>query len=301
LKEKRKIVICEDQIIYSEKERYYVFSYNIVNSTKNVILSDYFVMKNIKNSNLLDVFNRIEDEIKFSLASKINIDIECIDDYDLYFNNCTTGIFFHEFIGHMLEADHYYKSPISDKYDVIFNEHLTVYENFNLDGRYDDLGNEIISDLELLKNGRINKLMNCVTSRYLYNQEQSGNSIQGNNVESIYPRMQHMYICSGSQKFEELISKTHKGLYIEKINLGEVNTFTGDFIVEVEIAFLIENGKRNLPVEPLILYFNINELAKKRILLDNTLKRFYNLCGKKGAVVKVEYTVPSILIKSSVG
>ncbi|MBE2914302.1 hypothetical protein HPK00_13275 [Anoxybacillus flavithermus] len=90
-----------------------------------------------------------------------------------------------------------------------------------------------------------------------------------------------------------------KGIYVKKLNMGEVNTHTGDFTVEVEMSYLIENGKCTSEVEPFMMTFNIFELANRELLLGNEVKTFYNLCGKRGSVVKVAYTVPALGIKAS--
>ena len=298
LKEKRKIIFNHNGVIYVNKERYYIFSYNVVHhNTQQMSLSDYIIVESLHYDDFLNVLQRIEEEIQFMFKKKIKlIDIES---YDLYFHPYATGIFFHEFIGHLLEADHFFTSPLVYQQGFKFKENINIIENYGLYQRYDDLGNIIYPNIELVKKGKLKNLLNSEITKYIYRQQSSGNAIQGNNTADIYPRMQHMYICPGAKPIEDSLTQTMKGVYVKKLNMGEVNTYTGDFTVEVEMSYLIENGKCTSEVEPFMMTFNIFELANRELLLGNEVKTFYNLCGKRGSIVKVAYTVPALGIKAS--
>lgn len=291
-KVKLKALITETGSLILDLDHYYIFSYNI-EYQKRIIISDFFILKNIED--IPFVFQKIESMIRFHFNKKMKIDNH--KNYNFLFNSQSAGIIFHEFIGHIIEADHFYKSPWLYNNTSIIDEDIIVLENYGLENRFDDFGFKINSNIEIIKDGNIVNTLDSFSTSVLYSTKNSGNSVQGQNVPITYPRMQHMFIDSKKEKIpkEHLLHFIGNGIYIEKLNMGEVNTITGDFSVEVLNSYCIQKGEIKESIEPFFLNYDLNSLKKTPILLGTDNNTHYNLCGKNGAIVKVSYTLPSVI------
>jgi TldD protein len=77
---------------------------------------------------------------------------------------------------------------------------------------------------------------------------------------------------------------------------GEVDPTTGDFVFEVNEAFLIENGELTLPVRGATLAGNGPEVLFKIDRLGNDLGFGVGSCGKDGQSVAVSDAQPTMRI-----
>lgn len=279
----------------NDLETYYIFSYNIFDNKRN-ISSDFFIVE--KPEDLQEKMKDIEDIIDYYYAPKEFLGNP--KNYSLLFDSCAAGILFHEFLGHLLEEDYFYKSFLKLKKKHLIDKSLKVYENYNCFNKLDDLGRNVIPNLLLIYKGEVINNISSNSTNILYSSKSTGNNIQGENNLCLYPRMRHMYIDSDISKInkEKILDFVKDGIYIKKINMGEVNTFTGDFSVEVQMSYLIKNNTIVNKIEPFFLNFHIEDFKGKSIFLSDDYKTYYNLCGKNGAIVKVAYTTPSIVIKN---
>ncbi|MFE4242013.1 metallopeptidase TldD-related protein [Peribacillus butanolivorans] len=275
------------------EENYYIISFNIDKSSVNLI-SDFQVTELINDDTVENVLDEIINEIKWSNYQKWKIP-EFSDNYEVVFNSYSSGLFFHEFIGHFLETDHFIRSSLSKCEKRVLSKNLNVYENYNISQTFDDNGDPIIKNIHLIYNGEI---INLLSSRWdNQNFKNSGNGRRGNLKLPVITRMRDMYIQPGLNSEGYYLKDIKKGIYIHKIGMGEVNIFSGDFSVEVSQGSLIESGQITKPLQPFYLYLDINKFLDKEIIVCSNSGEYNSLCGKKGSTVKVKYKSPSIIIK----
>lgn len=213
------------------------------------------------------------------------------------------GTMIHEAVGHGLEADlaceglSVYHKKMGEK---IANELITVIDDATIEGRrgsftFDDEGvpsqKTVLIEKGTLKN-------------YMFNREYSlreGTPSTGNGRRESFRfkpicRMTNTMIASGEHDPEEIVRSTEKGLFVRKMGGGQVNTVTGDFVFEVNEAYLIEKGKLGAPVRGAVLTGNGPRVMSSVDRVGSDLGFSLGTCGKDDQGVPVADAQPTIRI-----
>jgi TldD protein len=147
---------------------------------------------------------------------------------------------------------------------------------------------------------------NGILKGYLYDRltaMKDGCASTGNGRRESYQqkpivRMSNTLIAPGETAPEEIIRSVEKGLFVEKMGGGQVNTVNGDFVFEVSEGYLIENGEVGAPVRGATLTGNGPDVLKKIVLVGSDLGFGIGTCGKDGQGVPVADAQPTLLISS---
>ncbi|PEB54325.1 hypothetical protein CON65_03715 [Bacillus pseudomycoides] len=289
----KKSLFDSESLADLHEEAYYIISYNIDQFGINLI-SDFQVIERINKDSIHSVLAAIKNEIIWFHSAKKSLPKD-LDSCEVVFNSYSSGLFFHEFLGHFLETDHFYRSPLNRGKIWKFSRKLTIFENYRTLESFDDNGDPITKNIPLIRNGEILHLLSSRSDQQ--HSHNTGNGRRENLKMPVFTRMRSMFVQPGRTSEENHIKTINKGIYIHKIGMGEVNIFTGDFSVEVSQASLIESGKFTAPLEPFHLYLDIRHFFDKEIVFCSNSNEYHSLCGKKGATVKVKYISPSIIIK----
>jgi len=259
----------------------------------------YFILNAttyLTNTDIDKISNIIMNEITWSLSKKIQLN--STKNFDIILKNTAAGMFFHECIGHFLEADHYYNSPIRLLKDNKFcSRNITIIENLEYNYDVDDYGSNVCNSIQLIKDGYINNVLSNEVYSNLLGIKNTGNGITENTYMYPFIRMRNMKLLEKPNNIEELISNTDKGILIEKISMGEVNVYTGDFSILVTKSYIINNGVIKEELDEFVLNYNIRQLIEADMEVCNDIESCMSLCGKFGVVVKVNYCTPSVCIK----
>lgn len=98
--------------------------------------------------------------------------------------------------------------------------------------------------------------------------------------------VRNLYIEPGKKSEDELLEKVEKGIYVEKL-LGihsGINHLTGDMSIQCE-GFKIENGKKTIPVNQIVLSTNIFELFGNVKEIANNLEFFGSTGGAPSMLI----------------
>lgn len=289
----KKSIVDFDSLAGLQEEAYYIISYNINQLGINLI-SDFQVIERINKDSIHSILAAIRNEINWFHSTKKSLPKD-LDSYNVVFNSYSSGLFFHEFLGHFLETDHFFRSPLNREKVCKFSQELTILENYRILESFDDNGDPITKNIPLIRNGEILRLLSSRSDQQ--HSHNTGNGRRENLKMPVITRMRSMFVQPGRISEENHIKTINKGIYIHKIGMGEVNIFTGDFSVEVSQASLIESGRFTASLEPFHLYLDIRNFFDKEIVFCSNSNEYHSLCGKKGATVKVKYISPSIIIK----
>jgi TldD protein len=213
------------------------------------------------------------------------------------------GTMIHEAIGHGLEADlaqqglSVYSKKIGER---VASPQITVVDDPTLPQKrgsyaFDDEGTPSQRTL-LVEEG--------ILKRYLYDRltalkegmESTGNGRRESYQQKPIPRMSNTLIAPGKAKAEEIIRSVEKGLFIEKMGGGQVNTVNGDFVFEVSEGYLIEKGRVGEPVRGAILTGNGPQVLKEIDMVGDDLGFGIGTCGKDGQGVPVSDAQPTLRI-----
>ncbi len=213
------------------------------------------------------------------------------------------GTMVHEAIGHGLEADlaqagiSVYTGKVGQQ---VASPLVTVIDDATIPYArgtfaFDDEGTPGQKTV-LVENG--------VLKGYLYDRltaMKDGCSSTGNGRRESYQakpivRMSNTLIAPGDSDPASIIRSVERGLFVEKMGGGQVNTVNGDFVFEVSEGYLIENGEIGEPVRGATLTGNGPEVLKKILMVGNDLGFGIGTCGKDGQGVPVADAQPTLLI-----
>ncbi len=223
--------------------------------------------------------------------------------YPVIISSSAGGTLIHEAVGHGLEIDLVDKgvSTYGDKLqEKVANDKITVVDSGKIKNSWgsfycDDEGVTSQETILIEKGVLVNYLYDKFYA-YKHKKNSTGNGRrQGYNYKP-YPRMTNTYIMPGNDNVSDIISTIKKGIYVEKMGGGQVNTLTGDFIFEIQDGSLIEDGEIAYPLKNLSIIGNGPRVLMDIEAVGNDFGTAIGTCGKEGQGVPVGDGQPSLFI-----
>jgi len=217
-----------------------------------------------------------------------------------------SGILLHEAMGHAFEADFNRKgtSIFSDKMGRrIAKDFINIVEDGTMQNNrgslnIDDEGNDV-KKIHLVKDGMLNSYIHDRISANHYGVEPTGNGRRQSFRHSPLPRMRITYMENGPHKEEEIIKNVDYGVYVDNFTNGQVNIGAGDFTFFVKSGYLIENGKKTMPIKDINIIGNGPQALADITMAaaDEKIDNGTGMCGKGGQMVPVTMGIPTVLVK----
>ena len=112
------------------------------------------------------------------------------------------------------------------------------------------------------------------------------------------PRMTSTYLAKGYSDPEEIVGSIKKGVYCEEFSGGQVDISNGDFVFVPTVAWLVENGKKTMPIKNFTLIGNGPDSMSKVSMVGNDFAMSEGIwtCGKEGQNVPVGVGLPTVLV-----
>lgn len=213
------------------------------------------------------------------------------------------GTLIHEAVGHGLEADlidkgiSIYKDKLGDK---VASSLITVVD----DSTFPEGWGSFLCDDEGTPAQRTILIENGILRNYLYdkfyalkhNRKSTANGRRQSYAHRPFPRMTNTLILPGTSSANEIIKNFKKGILVNKMGGGQVNTLTGDFIFHVEEGYLIENGEIIHPVKQASIIGNGPNVLNEVEAVCDDFGTSLGTCGKEGQGVPVGDGQPTLLI-----
>lgn len=166
------------------------------------------------------------------------------------------GILLHEAIGHGLEGDFNRKgtSAFSGRIgQQVAAKGVTVVDNGTLADRrgslsIDDEGTPTQENI-LIEDGILKGYMHDRLNARLMGQKSTGNGRRESYAHAPMPRMTNTYMEAGNDNPDELLSRMKKGIYAKNFGGGQVDIVSGKFVFSCTEAWLVEDGKKTVPVK----------------------------------------------------
>ncbi|MDH4232195.1 MAG: TldD/PmbA family protein [Nitrospirota bacterium] len=213
------------------------------------------------------------------------------------------GTMIHEAIGHGLEADLSQQglSVFSNKSGArVASSLISVIDDATLPGkrgsfRFDDEGTPSQRTV-LVEHGILKSYMYDKLSAMKDSASATGNGRRESYQHRPIPRMTNTFISQGSTPAEQILRFTEKGLFVEKMGGGQVNTVTGDFVFDVQEGYLIEKGRLGDPVRGATLTGNGPQILQLIDMVGDDLGFSIGTCGKDAQGVPVTDAMPTLRI-----
>ncbi len=220
------------------------------------------------------------------------------------FSGGWAGIWLHETLGHVLEAD-VVPERLSEG-DQIGVAGLTVFDDPRLDGRQgsynrDDEGVPAQTTM-LIENGRV---ANLLTDRFYAHRmgvSQTGNGRRARYSDVPLPRMSNLCLAPGQMTPEEIIGRVDRGLFVKQAAAGVHHRVdqTGDSQFEVQVieGYLIEKGELMQPVAGITVSGSCMQALQNLSAIGNDVQPDHGggICEKAGQIIPVSVNTPTVLI-----
>ena len=216
-----------------------------------------------------------------------------------------SGILLHEAVGHGLEADFIRKgtSLFAGKLgQQVASDKVTVID----DGTMANARGSINVDDEglpgeykvLIEKGVLRGYLYDSLNAKLMNARPTGSGRRQSFRHAPMPRMTNTYLAPGDEAPEDIIGSVKRGLYCAQFGGGQVDISNGNFVFEVNEAYLIEDGKITAPVKNATLIGVGPEALKKVSMVgcDPRPDPGIGTCGKDGQSVPVGVGLPTVRI-----
>lgn len=117
---------------------------------------------------------------------------------------------------------------------------------------------------KVIENGKLNTLLYNLKTAAVAGKETTGNGSKSGYASAVGIRPFTFYLAPGSLTEEELLKKAGKGVYINSLGglHAGANAVSGDFSLQ-SAGFLIEDGKKTIPVKSFTVAGNFYDLLKK--------------------------------------
>jgi len=220
------------------------------------------------------------------------------------------GIFFHEAIGHSLEADGIRKktSCFWDKPgQLIAAPAVTLVDDGTYKGGWGavDVDDEgcVGHNTVLIDKGKCAAFIQDKLNAKLMKMPQTGNGRRQSYQFYPIPRMTNTYMLPGDSLPEDIVKSVDKGLFIAKIGGGNVQPTTGRFVFSVTEGYMIEGGAVKQPLKGIMLMGSGQDVLKNITMVGNDLLVIGGgSCGKDGQSKPVGFGNPTLLVtKITVG
>ncbi|HEX3919792.1 MAG TPA: metalloprotease TldD [Caulobacteraceae bacterium] len=215
------------------------------------------------------------------------------------------GVLLHEAVGHGLEGDFNRKgtSTFSGRIgERVAAPGVTVFDDGSIPARrgsltVDDEGTPTERTI-LIEDGVLVGYMHDRQSARLMGLAPTGNARRQSFAHMPMPRMTNTGMLGGSDKLEDMITSTKRGLYCATLGGGQVDITNGKFVFQCTEAYLIEDGKVTTPVKGATLIGDGPSCLTKVSMIgdDFSFDPGIGVCGKNGQGVPVGVGQPSLKI-----
>ncbi len=222
---------------------------------------------------------------------------------DVVMQNGWGGVLVHEAVGHPLEADNIAKEigVFTGKLgQTVASPVFTMVDdgtlpNFRGTTNFDDEGTPMKRNV-LIQDGVLLKYMSDVLSAKQLKMERTGNGRRESFRYLPIPRMTNTFIEKGKDNPADILASTKSGLYVQSLSGGSVNPVDGVFNFTCREAYLIEDGKKTVPVKGATLIGNCLDVIRNIDAVGNDLDFGPGICGK-GQEAEVTAGQPTVRIR----
>lgn len=215
------------------------------------------------------------------------------------------GVLIHEAVGHGLEGDfnRTKSSAFSDKVGTkVASSACTIIDDGTIKDRRgslscDDEGT-VSQHTVLIENGILKGYMQDRQNAMLMGVQSTGNGRRESYSCLPLPRMTNTYMLPGNYTKDEIISSVKDGIYAVNFSGGQVDITSGKFVFSTSEAYLIKNGKIDVPIKGATLIGNGPEVMNLVSMVGNDLKFDAGIgtCGKNGQSVAVGIGQPTLKV-----
>jgi TldD protein len=296
---------------YSTEDREIIQTYSISGLSASVVAREGDIVASAYNSvatylgyviELFDINQFIETLVN-RVRKQLKGVIPKAGYYPVILSPDVAGVFAHEAIGHLAEADLAVNGIVGKIIGrKVADEKVTISDSPTVDHpeaigitKYDDEGVEG-KEVNLIENGVVKGLLtDRFYSAYL-GLTPTGNARAEDFRSSVIIRMRNTYFKPGDWKLEELFEDIKEGYYMVSVMGGQTN-LDGTFQFGIQEGFRIVNGEIKEPLRNVSIAGYTIETLGQISRLSRDLEFHPGYCGKSGQSVPVSTGGPYIRVE----
>jgi len=219
----------------------------------------------------------------------------------------TGGVFFHEACGHALEGDlvlsgaSVFRDLLGKRVAPDFVGAMDDSSQPGLEGSYgcDDEGSPCRGTIVIARGVLRAFLTDRMTGECL-GRGTTANGRRESFRDLPLPRMSNTFLMAAGDDPEEIVKETPRGVYVERLDRGRVDTATGEFVFRAGSGHLVEAGRLTAPLRPFSIAGNGLRALETldRVGSDLSFGTGAGSCGKEGQEVPVAVGQPTIRLPS---
>jgi TldD protein len=303
---RQKVLIAHSGGVLAEDERMYLTALvQVVAADGDVVQTGYEPVGGVAGLELLDAspLEQAAETAARRAIAMLSARKAPAGKMSVVLSSSAGGTMIHEAVGHGLEADlaqsglSVYSQSLGK---LIASPLITVVDDATLPGRrgsfrFDDEGTHAARTV-LVEQGVLKTFMYDRLTAMKDGKASTGNGRRESYKHRPIPRMTNTMILPGATDPAEVLSSTHRGLFVKKMGGGQVNTVNGDFVFEVSEGYLIENGQVAEAVRGATLTGNGPQVLRSIDLVGSDLGFSIGTCGKDGQGSPVSDAQPTLRI-----
>ncbi len=222
---------------------------------------------------------------------------------DVVMQNGWGGVLVHEAVGHPLEADNISRQTgvfCGKLGQLVANPKFTMVDDGSIPNargtsNFDDEGTPMRRNV-LIEKGVLRAFMNDVLSAKQLKMERTGNGRRESFRYIPIPRMTNTFIAAGTDTPADILASTKSGIFVQSLSGGSVNPTDGVFNFTCREAYLIENGRKTVPIKGATLIGSCLDVIKNIDAVGDDLDFGPGICGK-GQSAEVDAGQPTVRIR----
>ena len=222
---------------------------------------------------------------------------------DVVMQNGWGGVLVHEAVGHPLEGDNIARETgvfVGKLGQMVADPKFTMVDDgtlpcFRGTTNYDDEGTPMRRNV-LIEGGKLVDFMTDILSAKQLKMARTGNGRRESFRYMPIVRMTNTFIENGADKPADILASTKSGLYVQSLSGGSVNPTDGVFNFTCREAYLIEDGKKTVPVKGATLIGNCLDVIRGVDAVGDDLDFGPGICGK-GQAAEVTAGQPTVRIR----
>jgi TldD protein len=222
---------------------------------------------------------------------------------DVVMQNGWGGVLVHEAVGHPLEGDNIARETgvfVGKLGQMVADPKFTMIDDgtlpcFRGTTNYDDEGTPMRRNV-LIEGGKLVGFMTDILSAKQLKMARTGNGRRESFRYMPIVRMTNTFIENGADKPADILASTKSGLYVQSLSGGSVNPTDGVFNFTCREAYLIEDGKKTVPVKGATLIGNCLDVIRGVDAVGDDLDFGPGICGK-GQAAEVTAGQPTVRIR----
>lgn len=272
------------------------------NNPSNICSEANFEFSNAKDfKEKMNPYKTAKEMIQKSLTKKESVKAP-FGEMPLVLDSGSGGVFFHELVGHLFEADNPLMSSLyKEREKIRLRDSVSIFDDPSMMVRgrysYDDEGVKGRKKA-LIQSGKWSSLLHDLRTANWKGASPEGNGRRQSFRDLPLPRMSAIYMGNGELSPEDVIGSVKLGIFASEFGQSVFEESSGDFSIQCTAGNIIKDGRMGTPISGAMILGNSLEVLEAVDLVANDLHfdKTGLSCSKFGQTLPSSVGTPTVRI-----